>query len=190
VRPFAEGGAALWGTAGWNTSALTQVSLFRWGIAPLPWKATNKALSFTDGVLATNQTKAPDGAWELIKYLASREGQLAYSRATARPPARVDGFDPWLEATLALPGARLGGKERLREVVTGYLGNHVDNWAHYVVDARRFQDIQTEAENKLLAGEVAAGPLLAEVKGQMETQLRETYDRFQSSRLLRDALCQ
>jgi multiple sugar transport system substrate-binding protein len=189
-RPFAEGGAALWGTAGWNTSALTQVTLFKWGIAPLPWKTTNKALSFTDGVLATNQTKAPDAAWELIKYLTSREGQLAYSTATARPPTRVDAFDPWLEATMALPGARFASKDRLREVVTGYLGNHVDNWAHYVVDARRFQDLQTEAENKLLAGEVAAGPLLAEVKGQMEAQLRETYDRFQGSRLTRDALCQ
>lgn len=190
ARPFAEGGAALWGTAGWSTSNLSQVTLFKWGIAPLPWKVTNKALSFTDGVLATNQTKAAEAAWELIKYLTSREGQLAYSRATLRPPVRVDAFDPWLEATVALPGASVKGKEQLREVATGYLGNHIDNWAHYVVDARRFQDIQTEAENKLLTGDVGAGPLLADIKGQMEAQLRETYERFQTSRLMRDVLCQ
>jgi hypothetical protein len=75
VRPFVEGRAALWGTAGWNTSALTQVTLFRWGLAPLPWRVTNKALSFTDGVLATNQTRAPDAAWE---------GQLAPRSGCAR----------------------------------------------------------------------------------------------------------
>jgi hypothetical protein len=50
-------------------------------------------------------------------------------------------------------------------------------------------DIQTEAENRLLSGEVAAGPLLAEVKVRMETQLRDTYERFKTTRLLRDSLC-
>jgi multiple sugar transport system substrate-binding protein len=189
AKPFAEGGAAFWGTTGWQTSALTSVTLFKWGIAPLPWKTTNKALSFTDGVLATNLTKAPDAAWQLIKYLTSKEGQLDWSKATLRPPTRVDAFEPWLDATLALPGASFKGKDQLREVVTGYLGNHVDNWAHYAVDARQLQVIQTEAENRLLSGEVAAGPLLADVKGKMEAQLRETYERFKSSRLMRDTLC-
>jgi multiple sugar transport system substrate-binding protein len=190
TRPFREGGAVLWGTTGWNTSQLGDVSLFKWSIAPLPWKVTNKALSFTDGVVITNLSKAPEAAWQLVKYVTSQEGQLDWSNATLRPPTRVDAFEPWLELTLKLPGADFGSKEHLREVVTGYLGNHIDNWAHYVVDARRFQEIQGEAEAKLLAGEVAAGPLLADVKVRMEAQLRETYEQWKNTRLVRDTLCQ
>lgn len=190
MKPFREGGAAMWGTTGWDTSQLRDLSLFKWSIAPLPWKVTNKALSFTDGVLITNLSKAQDAGWQLVKYLASQEGQLDWSRATLRPPTRTDAFEPWLDTTLGLPGADFKNKEQLREVVTGYLRNHIDNWAHYVVDARRFQDIQTEAQNKLLSGEVAAGPLLADVKVQMEAQLRETHERWKDSRLARDTLCQ
>jgi multiple sugar transport system substrate-binding protein len=190
TRHFREGGAAMWGTTGWNTSQLSEVTLFKWSIAPLPWKVTNKALSFTDCVLITNLTRAPEAAWQLVKYLTSQEGQLDWSKATLRPPTRIDAFEPWLDLTFKLPGADFKSIDALREVVTGYLGNHIDNWAHYVVDARRFQDIQTEAENRLLAGEVAAGPLLAEVKVRMEAQLRETYEQWKSSRLARDTLCQ
>ena len=40
-----------------------------------------------------------------------------------------------------------------------------------------------------LAGEIAAGPLMADVKVKMEAQLRETYERFKTSRLMRDTLC-
>ncbi|MGH2354461.1 MAG: extracellular solute-binding protein [Chloroflexota bacterium] len=189
-KHFREGGAALWGTTGWNTSQLGDVSLFKWSIAPLPWKVTNKALSFTDCVLITNLSKAPEASWQLVKYLTSQEGQLDWSNATLRPPTRVDAFDPWLDLTLKLPGADFDSKERLREVVTGYLGNHIDNWAHYVVDARRFQEVQNEAQAKLLAGEVAAGPLLADVKGRMEAQLRDTYEQWKNSRLAQDTLCQ
>jgi multiple sugar transport system substrate-binding protein len=189
-KAFREGGAAMWGTTAWNTSQLKDVGLFRWSIAPLPWKATNKTLSFTDCVLITKQTGAPEAAWQLVKYLTSREGQLDWSNATLRPPTRLDAFEPWLELTLKLPGADFESKDRLREVVTGFLGNHVDNWAHYVVDARRFQDIQTDAQNKLLAGLVAAGTLLTDVKTQMDAQLRTTYDQYKDTRLARDTLCQ
>jgi len=70
------------------------------------------------------------------------------------------------------------------------LKHFVDNWAHYVVDARQYQVIQTDIEAKLLAGQVAAGAALAEMKTRMDAQLRETYERFKDSRLVRDTLCQ
>jgi ABC-type glycerol-3-phosphate transport system substrate-binding protein len=52
-------------------------------MAPIPWKTTNKTLSFTDCVLITNASKAQDAAWSLVKYLTGKEG----SWPTARPPA-------------------------------------------------------------------------------------------------------
>lgn len=82
TKAFRDGGAALWGTTGWNTSQLKDVSLLRWSIAPLPWKATNRTVSFTDGVLIYKATSAPEAAWQLVKYLASREGQLGWSCAS------------------------------------------------------------------------------------------------------------
>jgi multiple sugar transport system substrate-binding protein len=192
-KPFREGGAALWLNTGWNTSDLRQVSLFKWGIAPIPWQATNKTLSFTDGILITNLSQAQDAAWQLVKYLTGQEGQLAYSKATGRPPTRPDSFEPWLDATMALPGMAMKSKDQLRQVVTGYLGNHVDNWAHYVVNAGAYQDIQRDVEAKILGaapqGALAVGPALAEMKTRMDAQMKETYEQFKSSQLVRDTPC-
>jgi multiple sugar transport system substrate-binding protein len=187
-KPFREGGAALWLNTGWSTSDLRDVSLFKWGLAPLPWKATNKTLSFTDCVLITAATKVKDAAWELVKYLTGRDGQLAYSNATARPPVRTDSFEPWLDLTAKLPGITLG-KEQLRQVATGYLGNYVDNWAHYVVNASPYQGFQRDADAKFLGGTLAVPSALAELKARVEAQMKETYEQFKSTALVRDTPC-
>jgi ABC-type glycerol-3-phosphate transport system substrate-binding protein len=50
--------------------------------------------------------------------------------------------------------------------------------------------IQLYAQDKLLAGSVAAGTLLTDVKTQMDAQLRTTYDQYKDTRLARDTLCQ
>lgn len=189
TRAFREGGAALWGTTGWNVSDLREVTLFRWGIAPLPWKVTNRTLSYTDPVVISKETKALDASWALVKYLTGREGQLAYSKATGRPPTRTDAFDPWLDQTLKLPGMALKSRDQLLEVVTGYLKNHVDNWAHYVVNAGPLQDVERDVDNKLLSGEAAPAPAMQDMKARMDAVLRETYEQFKSSLLVRDTPC-
>jgi multiple sugar transport system substrate-binding protein len=184
---FAAGGAAMWGTTGWNTSGLLKIDLFKWGIAPIPWQRDNRTLCFTDCVLINKATRAPEAAWALVKYLTSQEGQLDYAKATGRPPTRTDAFDPWLELTF--PATGFQNKDQLREVITGYLKNRIDNWAHYVIDARQYQVIQTEAENQLLSGSMSPSALLTDVKTKMESQLRQTHERFKDSVLVRDSLC-
>lgn len=114
------------------------MNLFKWGLAPIPRQTANRTLSFTDCVLITSESKARDAAWALVKYLTGKEGQIEYSKATGRPPTRTDSFDPWLDQTLTLPGISMT-RDELRQVVTGYLGNHVDNWAHYTVNAGAYQ---------------------------------------------------
>ena len=188
-KPFEQGGAALWLNSGWAVSPnLREVNLFKWGMAPMPWKTTNKTLSFTDCVLITNVTKAPDAAWALLKYLTGREGQLAYSQATGRPPTRTDSFDPWLDQTLKLPGIQMT-KENLRQVVTGYLGNYVDNWAHFTINAAEYQLIQREQETKFLTGALSVSSALTEMKTRVDATMKEAYDQFRSSQLFKDTPC-
>ena len=188
-KPFREGGAAMWLQTGWSVSPdMRDVSLFKWGLAPIPWKTTNKTLSFTDCVLITNATKAQEASWALVKYLTGKEGQLAYGQATGRPPTRPDSFDPWLEQTLKLPGIQMS-KENLRQVVTGYLGNHVDNWAHYSINAAAFQMIQRDVETKILTGAVAVGSAMTEMKTLVDATMKEAYDQFRSSQLVKDTPC-
>lgn len=188
-KPFREGGMAFWMTQGWSVQDLRDVSIFKWGMAPLPWKTSNKSLSFTDGVLISKDTKTLDASWELVKYLTGRDGQIEYSRATGRPPTRADAFDFWLDETLKLPGIVIKSKDQLRAVATGYLGNHVDNWAHYVVNASPLQTIMSETETKFLTGELGVPAALGEMKQRMEAQLRDTHEQFKSSPLVRDTPC-
>lgn len=181
----------MWCNLGWDIFAqLRTMELFKWTLAPLPWKTTNKAITFVDCVLASKASPAPDAAWQLVKYLTSKDGQIDYTRATGAPPTRLDALDAWLDNTLKLPGATFKGREQLNEVVTGFLRHHTDNWAHYTVDAGRFRAIQREIDAKVLGGELAAQPALGAMKTQIDTQLRETYERFKNTRLVRDTLCQ
>jgi ABC-type glycerol-3-phosphate transport system substrate-binding protein len=188
-KPFVQGGAAFWLQPGWAVSDLRDVTSFKWGMAPLPWKTTNKSVSFTDCVLITKDTRALDASWELVKYLTGKDGQIEYSKATGRPPTRTDAFDPWLDVTLQLPGIAIKSRDQLRSLATGYLGNHIDNWAHYVVNAAPLQAIMTETETKFLTGELGVPAAMIEVKQRMDTQLRETYEQFKSTPLVRDTPC-
>ena len=189
-KPWIQGGGALWCSLGWDIFAqLRTMDSFKWAIAPLPWKTTNRAITFVDCALVSKAAQAPDAAWQLLKYLTGKEGQADYTQATGAPPVRLDALDPWIDATLKLPGASFKGREQLNEVVTGFLRDHVDNWAHYTVDAGRFQALQRETDARLLGGELAAQPALAALKTQADAQLRETYERFKATRLVRDTLC-
>ena len=190
-RAFREGGASMWTTLSWSVfQTMRDVSLFKWSMAPLPRQAANKAIGFVDCVLASNQSKAPDAAWQLVKYLTSKDGQQDYSRATLAPPARLDVLDTWLDALLKLPGATFKSRDALRDVISGYQRNYVDNWAHYVVDAGRFQTLHRDANTALLSGQANAASVLTDMKTKVDTQLKETYERFKGTRLVRDTLCQ
>ena len=181
----------MWCNLGWDVfAALRTTDGFKWTIAPLPWKNTNRAVTFVDCIVASKEAQSTEAAWHLVKYLTGKDGQLDYTRATGAPPTRLDALDVWMESTLKLPGATFKGRDALNEVVTGFLRSHVDNWAHYTVDAGRFQQLQRDTDAKLLGGELAAQPALADLKTQVDTQLRDTYERFKTTRLVRDTLCQ
>jgi len=62
------------------------------GIAPLPQFADTKDAAYGRYFFASvsRATKSPQAAWELLLFLASKEGAKKYSELTGRPPARRD----------------------------------------------------------------------------------------------------
>jgi hypothetical protein len=65
----------------------------------------------------------------------------------------------------------------------------VVTWAHYVVNASPYQGFQRDAEAKFLGGTLAVPSALAELKARVEAQMKETYEQFKSTALVRDTPC-
>jgi multiple sugar transport system substrate-binding protein len=70
---------------------------FRIGIAPFPAGPVRRAtLSTTDGFGIYAGTKHPDEAWELLKFLISKEYGRAMAQANFLQPARASLIDDWV----------------------------------------------------------------------------------------------
>ncbi len=189
TRPFAQGGAAMWLERGWSASDL-RTAPFRWSMAPNPWKVKNHAVVHNDSIHIASLSKNPDAAWELIKYLASQDGQKDYAKSTGRPPTRVDAFDPWLDQIMALPGASFKSKEALREVATGFLADYENSEDHWIVSVGTLAPLLNEVTTKLLTGEGSAQTILTAAKPRADAILLDIYNQYKdSSPLLQDTLC-
>ena len=70
---------------------------FRIGVAPFPAGPARRAtLATTDGFGIYAGTKYPDAAWELVKYLVSKDYGLAMARAHFLQPARSSLVEEWI----------------------------------------------------------------------------------------------
>jgi len=71
---------------------------FRVGVAPFPaGPARRVTLATTDGFGIYADTRHPDAAWELLKFLTSMEYGRAMARANFLQPARASLVDEWVE---------------------------------------------------------------------------------------------
>jgi multiple sugar transport system substrate-binding protein len=71
---------------------------FRVGIAPMPAGPVRRVtLATTDGFAIYAGTQHPDEAWELLKFLISREYGRAMARANFLQPARASLVDEWVQ---------------------------------------------------------------------------------------------
>jgi multiple sugar transport system substrate-binding protein len=187
-QPMNQGGAAMWIQSARAGMPAMQDVTFPWGLAPLPRQVTNRTVCFTNCIMANKSTKVPEGAWQVLKYLASQEGQLDRIRVTPAPPVRLDAYDPWLDSVL--PQTVHKTKAELREVTSGYQASFSDPWAHFVADASSIQPHLIELQRDLLANAGTAATLLADTKTKVESQMRMIYDKLKDSPLARDTLCQ
>ncbi|NLE77478.1 MAG: sugar ABC transporter substrate-binding protein [Chloroflexi bacterium] len=82
----------------WALKDILTEADFRVGIAPMPaGPARRVTLATTDGFGIYAGTKHPEAAWELVKFLISRDYGRAMARASFLQPARASLVDEWVE---------------------------------------------------------------------------------------------
>ncbi len=80
----------------WALKNILENANFRIGVAPIPAGPTRRVtLSTTDGFGIYAQTRYPQGAWELVKFLVSKEYGLAMAEANLLQPARLSLVPDW-----------------------------------------------------------------------------------------------
>jgi multiple sugar transport system substrate-binding protein len=82
----------------WALKDILEGAKFRFGVAPLPAGPRRKVtLATTDGFAIYAGTKFPEAAWELMKFLISKEYVLAMAQAELLQPARASMVDQWIQ---------------------------------------------------------------------------------------------
>jgi multiple sugar transport system substrate-binding protein len=93
---FSEGKLAMVEDGSWALKSILENAHFRIGVAPIPaGPAGRVTLSTTDGFGIYSRTRHPREAWELVKFLVSREYALAMARANLLQPARLSLMADW-----------------------------------------------------------------------------------------------
>jgi len=82
----------------WSLKAILAGANFRVGVAPFPAGPVRRAaLATTDGFGIYAGTKYPEAAWELLKFLISKEYGRAMAQVHFLQPARASLVDEWVQ---------------------------------------------------------------------------------------------
>ena len=93
---FYGGKLAMVEDGSWGLKNILENADFRVGVAPIPaGPAKRVTLSTTDGFGIYSQTRHPQEAWELVKFLVSKEYGLAMAEANLLQPARLSLVPDW-----------------------------------------------------------------------------------------------
>lgn len=95
-RAFWEGRVAMVEDGSWALKDILSNADFRVGVAPFPAGPARRAtLAATDGFAISANTPHPEEAWELLKFLISKEYGLAMAEANFLQPARSTLVGDW-----------------------------------------------------------------------------------------------
>lgn len=95
---FIAGQTAMVEDGSWQLKSILSNSDFRVGIAPLPAGPVRRVtLATTDGFGIYAGTKHPEAAWELVRFLISKNYGRAMARAGFLQPARESLVDEWAQ---------------------------------------------------------------------------------------------
>ena len=95
---FIAGQLAMVEEGSWALKNILANANFRVGLAAFPAGLTRRAtLATTDGFAIYAGTKHPEAAWELLKFLISKEYGRAMAKAQFLQPARASLVDEWVE---------------------------------------------------------------------------------------------
>jgi multiple sugar transport system substrate-binding protein len=96
-QAFADGQLAMVEDGSWALRDILASASFRVGVAPFPAGPVRRAtLATTDGFGIYAGTRYPDAAWELMKFLISRDYGLAMAQGHFLQPARSSLVDDWI----------------------------------------------------------------------------------------------
>ncbi len=99
---FVTGRIAMVEDGSWALKDILANSDFRVGVAPFPaGPAGRVTLATTDGFGIYAGTKHPQEAWELLKFLTSKEYGLAMAKANFLQPAKASLVDEWADLVQA-----------------------------------------------------------------------------------------
>ncbi len=95
---FIQGKVAMVEDGSWALKAILSDTKFRIGVVPFPVGPVRRAtLATTDGFGIYGGTRYPDAAWELLKFLISKEYGRAMARAHLLQPARESLVEEWAQ---------------------------------------------------------------------------------------------
>ncbi len=95
---FTAGQLAMVEDGSWNLKQILSDAKFRVGLAPMPAGPVRRAtLATTDGFGIYAGCKYPDAAWELLKFLISKDYGRAMAQAQFLQPARASLVDEWVQ---------------------------------------------------------------------------------------------
>lgn len=96
-QAFITGQVAMVEDGSWALKDILTQAGFRLGVAPFPaGPARRVTLATTDGFGIFSGTQHPDAAWELLRFLTSREYGRAMARVSFLQPARASLVDEWV----------------------------------------------------------------------------------------------
>lgn len=122
---FSNGRLAMVEDGSWALKDILTNSNFRVGVAPFPrGPQRHVTLATTDAFGIYAGTRYPDAAWELMKFLISKDYGLAMARANFLQPARSSLVDQWVEIVRADVG------DKAREVDIGvFADGHIQGYS-------------------------------------------------------------
>lgn len=96
-QAFVAGQLAMVEDGSWALKDILNSSKFRVGVAPFPAGPARRAtLATTDGFAIYAGTRHPEAAWELVKFLISKDYGRAMAKAHFLQPARASLVEDWV----------------------------------------------------------------------------------------------
>lgn len=125
TQAFIDERVAMVEDGSWSLKNILSQAKFRIGIAPLPPGPVRRVtLATTDGWGIYGRTRYPDEAWELLKFLVSKDYGLAMAKANFLQPARASLVEEWIRLI------QLEFPEQTRDVDIGaFADGHIQGYS-------------------------------------------------------------
>ena len=138
---------------------------FEWGLAPLPSAGANRGILFNGAWFIAKQSKSPDAAWALLKYLNTPENAKDMMDVTGFLIPLKEAVDPWVK--LMSEETKMTEAE-IKEAVMGYPSNSVENINHLFCGYSEISTVFQQGLDALWLGKSDAKTAVGSFKGQLD----------------------